>query len=189
MMKRIKESIQEKDQKKLIAQVLGAEMREYKRQNLLGTFVLLYYTGLRLNEIQTLRIQDLLDLLENGEMKIKTQKTNTERKLYLSKNFKRDILKYINLEQDPENKIIQKHNYKRSSIHEKAYINLVNSFMKDVLGTGYTSHSFRQGILTEMGSKGINPKIMKEFIGHKNINTTLGYIKPTDEDIKNALVR
>lgn len=61
--------------------------------------------------------------------------------------------------------------------------------MKHVLGAGYTSHSFRQGLITEMGSRSVNPKIIQSFIGHKNINTTLGYIKPTSDDVKNALVR
>jgi len=40
-----------------------------------------------------------------------------------------------------------------------------------------------------MGSKSVNVKIISKFIGHKDIKTTLGYIKPTDSDIENALVR
>jgi len=61
--------------------------------------------------------------------------------------------------------------------------------MKEILGEGFTSHSFRQGLITEMGSKSINIKIISNFIGHKNVSTTLGYIKPTDDQIKNSLVR
>ncbi|RXJ98686.1 hypothetical protein CRV02_13120 [Arcobacter sp. CECT 8989] len=61
--------------------------------------------------------------------------------------------------------------------------------MKEILGEGFTSHSFRQGLITEMGSKSINIKIISNFIGHKNVSTTLGYIKPTDNQIKNSLVR
>ena len=40
-----------------------------------------------------------------------------------------------------------------------------------------------------MGSKSINIKIISQFVGHKNISTTMGYIKPTDEQIKEALIR
>jgi len=61
--------------------------------------------------------------------------------------------------------------------------------MKEILGEGFTSHSFRQGLITEMGNKSINIKIISNFIGHKNVSTTLGYIKPTDDQIKNSLVR
>jgi len=61
--------------------------------------------------------------------------------------------------------------------------------MKDVLGSGYTSHSFRQGLITEMGSKSINTKIISKFIGHSDVKTTMRYINPTDDDIVNAMVR
>ena len=77
----------------------------------------------------------------------------------------------------------------QKTFHEISLIQLVNKYMKSILGDNYTSHSFRQGLITEMGSKSVNPKIIQSFIGHRNISTTLGYIKPTEEDIKLSLVR
>lgn len=61
--------------------------------------------------------------------------------------------------------------------------------MKEALGSGYTSHSFRQGLITEMGSKSINTKIISKFIGHADVKTTMMYINPTDDDIMNSLIR
>ncbi len=61
--------------------------------------------------------------------------------------------------------------------------------IQSVLGTRYTSHSFRQGLITELGAKGVNPKIIKEFMGHKDIKTTMRYIKPSEDDIRSALLR
>lgn len=61
--------------------------------------------------------------------------------------------------------------------------------MKEVLGAGYTSHSLRQGLLTEMGSKTINTKTISKFIGHVDIKTAMRYINPTDADIMNSLIR
>ena len=69
------------------------------------------------------------------------------------------------------------------------FIQQVNKIIKEILGTGFSSHSFRQGLITEMGSKSINIKIISQFIGHKNISTTMGYMKPTDEQILNNLIR
>ena len=40
-----------------------------------------------------------------------------------------------------------------------------------------------------MGSKSVNIKIISQFVGHKNISTTMGYMKPTDEQILNNLIR
>lgn len=68
------------------------------------------------------------------------------------------------------------------------YISSVNSFIQEVLGYRYSSHSFRSGIITDM-SKSINPKFIKEFIGHSDIKTTMQYIRSTDEDLKKCLVR
>jgi len=40
-----------------------------------------------------------------------------------------------------------------------------------------------------MGSKLVNQRVIQSFIGHMNVSTTLGYIKPTELDIKSSLVR
>jgi integrase len=68
------------------------------------------------------------------------------------------------------------------------FIGKVNCFIQEVLGHRYSSHSFRAGIITDM-SKSINPKFIKEFIGHSDIKTTMRYIRPTDEDLKKCLIR
>jgi len=75
------------------------------------------------------------------------------------------------------------------SLHPLTFIAQVNTVMKSILGAGYTSHSFRQGLITEMGAKGINVKIISQFIGHSDVKTTMRYIKPTDDDVRGAMVR
>ena len=65
----------------------------------------------------------------------------------------------------------------------------MNSYLKHVIGVGYTSHSFRQGLLTELGSKGVNIKIMAKFVGHSDVKTTMRYVTPSDEDVMMNLVR
>lgn len=69
------------------------------------------------------------------------------------------------------------------------YIQQVNKYMNYVLGDGFTSHSFRQGLLSDLGAKGVNIKIMSKFIGHSDVKTTLRYVQPTDEDIMMNLIR
>ncbi|MCK5111822.1 MAG: site-specific integrase [Arcobacteraceae bacterium] len=189
--KRIKENVTEVEYKKLMAFTKGDEsLRENTRLNLLRTFTILYYTGLRLNELKKLRIKHIKELLENKILKIDLSKTSTERKLYLSDNFGKQLVKLFDFEnEDAENRVIGKGSNKRTGINNITFIQQINSFMKKVLGDGYTSHSFRQGLLTEMGSKGINVKIMSMYIGHKNVTTTMRYVRPTDDDIIGCLVR
>ena len=191
--KKIKENITEVEYKKLMSFVRGNEtLRLNTKQNLLRTFTILFFTGLRLNEVQELKIIDIKNLLENGNVKIDISKTSTQRKLYLTNSFQKELLKLFDFTiEDDENRIISKgsNKNKKTSINKIVFIQQVNKIIKEILGEGFSSHSFRQGLITEMGSKSINIKIISQFVGHKNISTTMGYIKPTDEQIRGALVR
>ena len=191
--KRIKENITQVEFKKLMSATRGDEsIRENTRLNLLRTFVILYYTGLRLNELQDLRIKDIKELIEDGMVKVFLQKTSSQRKLFISKEFKKQLEKLFdfNLEENTNRVICKGSNKnKKTAIHNITFIQQVNKFLKSVLGDGYTSHSFRQGIISEFGSKGINIKIISKFVGHSDIKTTMRYITPTDDDIIMNLIR
>lgn len=150
----------------------------------------LYYSGLRVNEITQIKFSSISQIIKSGETVVVSHKTKMERVLYFSESAIKEIKKYFPYtEYELNNYCITSWGNPKKTFHEISLIQLVNKYMKQVLGAGYTSHSFRQGLITEMGSRSVNPKIIQSFIGHKNINTTLGYIKPTDEDIKRALVR
>ena len=191
--KRIKENITELEYKKLMSFVRGNEnLRENTKLNLLRTFTFLFFTGLRLNEVQELKIIDIKNLIQYGNVKINISKTSSERKLYLTNTFQKELVKIFDLRnENDDNRIITKgaNKNKKTSINNIVFIQQVNKIIKEILGTGFSSHSFRQGLITEMGSKSINIKIISQFVGHKNISTTMGYMKPTDEQILNNLIR
>ena len=68
------------------------------------------------------------------------------------------------------------------------FIQQVNNFIKSVLGSGFTNHSFRQSIISEFGAKSVNIKIISKFIGLSDVKITIKYTTPTDEDIMNHLI-
>lgn len=188
--KRIKENITEAEYKKLVYGVQGNDrLKEHTKQNLIRAFTLLYFTGLRLNEVQQLTLCHIGELLEQGNTKLVLSKTNSERKLYAGTAFKKALQKYFSLEGELRSPVIGKGSNANESLHPLSFIAQVNAVMKSILGEGYTSHSFRQGLITEMGSKGVNVKIIAKFIGHSDVKTTMRYIKPTDDDVRGAMVR
>lgn len=192
--KRIKESITETEYKKLMNAVRGDEyLRQTSKTNLLRAFMLLYFTGLRLNEVQNLTLWHIRELLEQGQAKLILSKTKSERKLFAGDQFQKHLKKLFSTDElnDTNTKVIAKGSVKskREGINSDVFIKQVNAVMKSVLGEGYTSHSFRQGLITEMGSKGVNVKIIAQFIGHSDVKTTMRYIKPTDDDVRGAMVR
>jgi len=148
---------------------------------------------LRLNEVQELRIRNIQELLSIGTIKLILSKTKSQRKLYAAPEFKKMLLKVFKFSEDVdvEQRVIIKGSVAsgRTGINPIVFISQVNKIMNDILGSGYTSHSFRQGLITEMGSKSINTKIISKFIGHSDVKTTMRYINPTDDDIINAMIR
>jgi len=191
--KTIKENITEAEYKKLMNYTRGKEnIRANTKNNYLRAFTILYYTGLRVNELQELRIRNIKELIEDGTTKIILPKTQSERKLYITDNFRKELIKLFDFSiEDEENRVIAKGSSKnkRTGINVITFIDMINGIIQEILGSSYTSHCFRRGIITEMGSKGINTKIISKFVGHADVKTTMRYINPTDEDIQNSLVR
>lgn len=190
--KRIKENITEVEYKKLMAAVRGDEiLKSSSKTNLLRAFTILYFTGLRLNEVQELRLGNIMELLDSGSTKLILSKTSSERKLFAGDEFKKQLFDLGDANMDLQSRVITKGSSKsqRTGINPIVFIAQVNKVMKAILGDGYTSHSFRQGLITEMGSRSINTKIISKFIGHSDVKTTMRYINPTDDDLQKAMVR
>ncbi|QSZ41222.1 tyrosine-type recombinase/integrase [Sulfurimonas aquatica] len=189
--KRVKKSVTEKEYKKLMAFVRGDEdIKEFNQKRFFKIFCILYYSGLRVNEITQIRYSHIQEIIQTSETIIISHKTKRERILYFSDTAIKELKKYfIYEESEINNYCITSWGNPQKHFHEVSLIQLVNKYMKSVLGDNYTSHSFRQGLITEMGSKSVNPRVIQSFIGHMNVSTTLGYIKPTDSDIKASLVR
>ena len=188
--RKIKKSITEKEYKLLMNHTKGDEsLKGFNQKRFLMIFCLLYYSGARINELSQIRYKHIKEIIQNSETVIVTYKTKNERILYFSEQAIKEVKKYFDLPEDENNYVIASWNNPKNRMHEISLINLVNKYMKKVLGEGFTSHSFRQGLLTEMGSRSINPKIIQSFIGHSDVKTTLRYIKPTAADVKMSLVR
>lgn len=193
--KKIKENINEREFKILINYIMSDKsIRENTRVNLLRTFTILYFTGIRLNEIQDMKVFNIKELFKNKETKITLSKTNNQRKIFSSDKFLKSLKPLFNLRDDPGNnkdndRVIRKGANKNQGINNIVFINMINKKLKDILGSGYSSHSFRQGLISEMAIKGINVKIIAKFIHHSDIKTTMRYIQPSDGDVFDALVR
>jgi integrase/recombinase XerD len=189
--KKIRKPIRETEFKKLMNHLRGDNsLKEFNRIRFLRIFSLLYYSGCRLNELSQITVKQIKQILETKETTIISHKVKGERILYFSDSAIKEISKYFILEdQDENNLVITSWGKPKQQLHHISLIQSVNKYIQSVLGDQYSSHSFRSGIITDMATKSVNPKIIQSYIGHKNISTTLSYVKPSEADIKNALVR
>lgn len=188
---RIKEAIGELEYKKLMSATRGdEELKEHTKERFLLVFTLLYHTGLRLNELMQFKYEDIQKFLDEKEGKAVASKQGIERRIFISEEGVKQIKKTFKCtELNAKYYIISKRNAPTINLHPVTFIKSVNAQLKKVLGSGYTSHSFRRGLITEMARKGVNQAFIRDFIGHKNSSTTAEYIKATKTDLKNSMVR
>ena len=188
--KRIKDNITPKDFKHLINYLKADEsIRVARKDRLLKAFYLLYYTGLRVNELQQLNQKMIVELLENRKLKVIAHKQKVEKYIYVSEEGGKALSKIFGSLEENVNYVFTS---ERTGINSQLAVNSmirdINSYLHLVfLNKNVTSHSFRQTLITELASKNVNTKVIQSLIGHKSINSTYRYIKPSESDLINSL--
>lgn len=181
--------ILEREYKILKSYINGLETFETTKIKWLRSLEILYMSGMRVSEILDIKIKDIKDGIDKGELSVFVKKQNIIRHIPLSDKSVKILKKLISGETDMDGYFIHKRNSVRNNLNPIGFTKDFNQLIQLVLGKNYSSHSFRKGIITEMGISGINPKIIQHFVSHKNISTTLNYINPTSEDIRGCLLR
>jgi site-specific recombinase XerD len=188
---KIKNNISEVEFRKLISHLKGDEnIRTNRKDRLLSVFHILYFTGMRINELSQMTNNMLLELIETKKLIVKTHKTKNERVLYITDNGQK-VLKKVFRYIDANNQLLirSERGNKNSALESPSLIRDANTYIKKVFGedSRITSHSFRQTLITELAMSGVNTKIIQSLIGHKSISSTYRYIKPSEMDIMNCL--
>jgi len=188
---KIKENITEQQYKLLLSSLRGnTSMRKVRKERLLKIFVILYNLGIRVNEVSQFTNNMLNELLDNGKLIIESHKQGSEKIVYLTVKSKKEIKKIF--EDVPHNNnyiFVSERGSKRDTLEPSSMIRDVNSYIKSIFGsnTRLTSHSFRQTLISNLATSGINTKIIQNLIGHKSINTTYRYITTSEADLTSAL--
>ena len=181
--------ILEREYKILKSYINGLETFETTKIKWLRSLEILYMGGMRVSEILDIKIKDIKDGIEKSELTIYVKKQKIIRHIPLSEKSVKVLKKLISDETNINGYFIHKRDSVRNNLNTIGFTKDFNQLIQIVLGKNYSTHSFRKGIITEMGISGINPKIIQYFIAHKNISTTLNYINPTSDDIRNCLLR
>ncbi len=187
--KRNSKPILEKEYKVLKSYINGIETFKTTKTKWLRSLEILYMSGMRVSEVLEITVGDVRNAIDKGELSVFVKKQQIIRHIPISEKSAKILTTLIEGEADMEGYFIHKRNNVRSKLNFNGFTKEFNDLIQMVLGENYSSHSFRKGIITEMGVSGINPKIIQHFIAHKNVSTTLNYIKPTAEDIRNVLLR
>ena len=189
--KKIKDNISKEEYKLLINSLRGdISIRENRQKRLMKSYVLLYNLGIRVNELNQITNNKLLELLSSNKCIIKSHKQNSEKYIYITESSKKEIKKIFgDIEANDNLVFVSERGSKKTALESSSMIRDINTYLKKVFGkdTRITSHSFRQTLISNLAVNGINTKIIQNLIGHKSINTTYRYIKTSESDITSAL--
>ena len=159
--------------------------RSTTKPKLMRAFTLLYLTGCRISEIINFATTDLLETIKYNEYSL-TNATKTKSSRLISFDTNRiqiEMLKEIL----PSSEIYLFHT---NNAHEPMCVSslttMMNTFIHSVLGTLYSTHSFRAGYITAAHQLGLSLEHIRQDIGHASIATTARYATVTHTEIAEA---
>ena len=160
-----------------IEMILGA-LTNLKHISLLYT---IYSSGLRLNEILSLRVQDIS--FDRNQIFVKKGKGKKDRVVMLSDVLKLLLIKYTD-KYKPQYWLFegqdQKTQYSASSIQKV----VKQAAYKAGITKPVTPHKIRHCFATHLLDDGTDIRFIQELLGHKDIKTTLIYTHVTTRNIK-----
>jgi integrase/recombinase XerD len=164
--------------------------RKYSVRN--RTMLLLtHYAGMRVAEVASLRICDVLN--DSGsikdEVRLKPEQTKGKyaRTVYLSIRMQKELLQYVMLLKVKESTKPLFFTQKRAGFSANTLAQYFFFLYRKTGIEGASSHSGRRSFLTHLANKGTSIHILKSLAGHRNISTTAGYLYSSPDQLKAAV--
>ena len=153
--------------------------------------IVLFVTGLRINEALKLTREELCKLVDGESVKLFIQKTQSDRSLRLTTGERILWLDHVPRDYLDENGL---NNGKGETlcrrtasrwlepIFEQQHEQFVEGKEVRNPGLSFGTHSFRVGYINRYASNFKNPGDVQSRIGHKNVGSTMKYIRGRDND-------
>lgn len=160
---------------------------QYKERDFL-ILTLFLNCGLRLSELCSLNVSDIRD---DGTLRV-TGKGNKERTIYLNDSCKTAIKEY--LAKRPVDGVKDKNalflSARKSRITGRGVQYIIDGYL-DKIGLsnqGYSPHKLRHTAATLMYQHGgVDVRVLKDILGHENLNTTQIYTHVSDTQMEKAV--
>lgn len=142
--------------------------------------------GLRLSELCSLNIGDIRD---DGTMRV-VGKGNKERIIYLNDACKSALKQYLSKREAVNAKdknALFLSSYKRR-INPRSVQLIVEKYLAKagLSGMGFSPHKLRHTAATLMYQNGVDVRVLKDMLGHENLNTTQIYTHVSSEQLRQA---
>jgi len=140
---------------------------------------LMYSTGMRVGEVVSLKIKDIDSL--NNKIIIRKPKGKVDRVVLLDEKIFLLIKEYLS-EYNPKEYFL---NGEKGGQYSSRSIQMIvkSACKKANIEKNISTHSMRHSCFTQLIKNGTDLRTVQRLAGHKNINTTAGYIRITDQDV------
>lgn len=156
------------------------------------TMILLtFYCGMRIGEVVSLRIADVIN--EQGEVldEIKLAATQTKgnkaRTVHVPERMQKELKSYIAGLKSHAHTDFLFRTQKSKRFSSNSATQLLQRIYERCGLAGATSHSGRRTFITELANKGVSVRVLAELAGHSSIATTQRYIDINDDMLKKAV--
>jgi integrase/recombinase XerD len=150
-----------------------------------------YWSGLRVGEIASLRIRDVInsDGKVKGEVRLSADQTKGDhaRTVFISQRLQSELQLYINMRQplSPDAPLFV------TATGRPFSANLLSQHFfwqfKRAGIEGASSHSMRRSFITNLANKGIGVRVLAGLAGHRSIAVTQRYIDVNDDMLRRAV--
>ena len=153
--------------------------------------LLTHWAGMRVGEVASLLISDVLDDTGKVKPEIRLDRARTKRaharSVFLNQRLRNEIATYCKslTKLDPATPLFG--TQKRAAFSANTLCHTLRVIYHDAGFAGASSHSGRRPFITTLASKGVGVRVLASLAGHKSIATTQLYIDVNDDMKRKAV--
>ena len=155
--------------------------------------MIMFNTGMRVSEVASLRIKDVLD--SEGAVKneimlsAENTKTNEARAVFVNEKLRKELQQYAKLlvKANLNNKFFYSQKRSSDGFSASTLCQHFHYLYKRAGLDGCSSHSSRRTFITTLANKGVGVRVIMGLSGHKALSSVQCYIDCNSELMRNAV--
>jgi integrase/recombinase XerD len=153
----------------------------------------MFNTGMRVSEVASLRIKDIVDNEGNIKNEIRllaeNTKTNEARTVFVNEKLRKELQQYAKIyaNANTNNKFFYSQKRDSDGFTANTLTQHFHYLYKRVGLDGASSHSSRRTFITTLANKGIGVRVIMGLSGHKALSSVQCYIDCNSELMRNAV--
>jgi integrase/recombinase XerD len=155
--------------------------------------LIMFNTGMRVSEVASLRIRDVIDVEGNVKNEIRLAAENTKTKearvVFVNEKLRKELQQYAKLlgKLNPGSKFFYSQKRDSDGFSASTLCQHFHYLYKRVGLDGASSHSSRRTFITTLANKGIGVRVIMGLSGHKALSSVQCYIDCNPDLMRNAV--